>query len=647
MKKGEMSYKDTYHFNENYQNNLEEMPSIYKEPTINTTIKENPYRSNVEIEKDELVLKPDMSAMFKAKGKKHSQGGTDVFLEPDSFIFSNDKTLALDEKDHDLFELKKGGKVTNPYKNTPAKVVERNVDLEHYNSLMAILNDPKKDELSKKSAMLMLQKYTNTLGNIAYIQEGKKDFPQGVPEFAEGTAPVYDTNLKNEIMEQKQYAKYGGKINNPYLPKAQMGAITTNYDPNIPLTRPVYSNPLFPSFMSSYNPDNHFIPHPGDKYNTFQNNYGISNASKYNAAQIANLAEARGYTGPMDNLSLQRWILGDPERRKVVDSLHNKYGQPTAGHEDDGIWGIRWDDALEQIPVINTKPSAPVPTKNPYTPTPTPNDVTGNAQNGIPINWEFTPWQKKSQLYNAYKWASVDREMPYRSHVKSTLEDPYLVNPEQTIADAKGLANQQITALNTLNPILRNAQAAGAYGQLLNQVPGIRTQYDNQNQQIMQQVRGINNQNINRDLYTNNQFDQQYWRDAATGRTNFRNMRSYLGDQWMNNVMRDVETNQALAYNLATLGPKPAYSFDWKTGNFLRNDKNILDVQSGTSGDTWDSMVSQIQNLRNSGLSDSVIAALIKTKAFSQMAPYMGNAPTWGQLMGKQKKGGKVNPYRY
>ena len=57
--------------------------------------------------------------------------------------------------------------------------------------------------------------------------------------------------------------------------------------------------------------------------------------------------------------------------------------------------------------------------------------------------------------------------MPYRSRYTATYVDPALVNPEQAVGDAKGMSNQQLSSLNTLNPILRNAQASSVYGQLL------------------------------------------------------------------------------------------------------------------------------------------------------------------------------------
>ena len=81
------SYKDEYLFKDSYKSVFrspslteEDNPSINVDPKINSTIKENPYRSNVEIEGREIVLKPDLSALFTAVGKRPSKGGMDVLL---------------------------------------------------------------------------------------------------------------------------------------------------------------------------------------------------------------------------------------------------------------------------------------------------------------------------------------------------------------------------------------------------------------------------------------------------------------------------------------------------------------------------------------------------------------------------------------
>lgn len=544
------TYKNEYLFNEkqnsvfgNTGSTKGDNPSINADPKINTTIKENPYRSNVEIEGREVVLQPDLTALFKAVGKRHSQGGMDVLLKPDAFIFSDFKDLALSPQEHDKFELKKGGKAAT---DTPAEVLKRNIDMKHYNGLVNNLKDVNKDDLAKKSSARMLDKYISTLGNIAFIQEQKKGFPQGLPTFSEGTAPVYDADLKEDIMETKQYAKAGGTVNNPYM---QVGGRKDKYTGLIP-------------------------PYPA----TWHNYYDTKQHKQYTAPSDVNPVEFYNFPGVLDYMNTLDKING------VDNDLHKA---------DDTVWGYRHQMAYDNV--YNRKKPEPTPVLPPdNTPhdwgadTPTPDkgpsvpDVTGNAQGSKQANWKFTPWQNRSHLYDWAQWANVNKYMPDRAHYNATFTNPALVNPEQAVGDAKAAYNQNLKASNVLNPILRNAQGAEAYGQMLNTIPGIRSQYDNQNVGIINQFRQYNNQIKNNESMVNMQNDKEYSRDRITGNVNYDNMKTFLSNKAMSNTMSDVSNNQKLAYDLLTRN-NPAYNFDWNTGNFTRNNKSILDASTGSA----------------------------------------------------------------
>ena len=661
------TYKDMYHFSNRYFNvNRDELPSIEIDPLINTSIKENPYRSNVEIEKDEIVLKPDLSALFKANGKKHSGGGIDVQLEPDSFIFSDDPELAFDEADHRLFELKKPTSFAR-LKNTPAEVLKRNIDIKHFNTLVANTMDPKKDDLARKSSIMMLEKYIQTLGNIAYAQEGKKDFPTGIPEFAQGTAPVYDDILKDDIMSQKQYAKYGGQILGQFGPggpipswlkawrqaktpqgKTTSTGLSSTYEKTDDQLKQDYEYwkgiagrdfkdaADYQGFIYDQNLKN-------DPYSVAEmwSKWGQTNGAGDNPILNINNVynKAMGKNGLEPNIEL----LG---RQDVRNNFLDRPGNPYLGARTMFLAGKRPTPAGAPAPPITRKDivtSTPeIPNVPPDTPHPT--DITGTPSAGKSIDWQFTPWQKLSQLYSLGKYASARRYMPYRSRLNASYTDPQLVNPEQAIGDLQASANSQIQGLNTLNPIMRNAQAQGMFGQLLDQIPGVRSQYDNQNSQIINQSRQVNNQIANNTRATNMQNDQQYYQQTVVGRQNFDQLRTNLADQYMNNLMQDVQDNSSLAYNEATM-KNPAFKFNFRTGNYDRLPVNILDVQGNTSQDTWGATVGELEKLREAGFSDQVISALLRTKAFSQMAPYFGNAPTFGQTR-QQKKGGRFNPYK-
>lgn len=670
------SYKDEYLFHDDRTYNIkEQQPSIHEEPAINTTIKENPYRSNVEIEGDEIVLQPDLSALFKAKGPKHSKGGMDVLLKPESFIFSDFKGLSFGEKDYELFELKEASKTKDPTKNTPAEVLKKNIDVKHYNTLVNILDDPYKDDIAKKSAALMLEKYLQSLGNIAFVQESKKGFPQGVPAFAMGTAPVYDASVKDAIEENKQYMRAGGTTKNPYM---QRGGAPWNLQ-NLPMPQqpqPVVMPPLGPAYIpqpANVNP-NQVTPPPqnqqtakinaaqqqaknpipwglwqGDQMPVFQDRYGISNAAdKFPTLKNWDaVATQLGYTGPKDNLSFQKWLYSSsPENKAVIDKWHQKYNQgPNAGMFDQKV-GIRWANAINEIltkkpvtPGYNPPPRTPEEEKK-IVPGPQVPDLEITPQGSKQADWRFTPWQKLSQLNQLGQYALTKRYMPYRSRYNATYVDPALVNPEQAVGDIKGVANQQLSSIGTLNPILRNAQAASVAGQVMNQVPGVRSQYDNQNAQILNQTRQYNNQVKNNESLVNMGNDQQYYQQAVEGRKNFDNMRSYTWNNYMNNLLGDVQTNQKLAYNLLTLD-NPAYGFDWRTGNLTRNKKNILDAQSNGVNDRYNDLVNMVNSISDPLEKAKLMVKLegLRTFGSAQQAPPNPFA---------QKKGGRVkNPYKY
>ena len=65
---------------------IDGMASVYKEPSISTSIKENPFKANVELEgkgkgkKGEVVLRPDMSSIHDVVGNTHGRGGVEAYI---------------------------------------------------------------------------------------------------------------------------------------------------------------------------------------------------------------------------------------------------------------------------------------------------------------------------------------------------------------------------------------------------------------------------------------------------------------------------------------------------------------------------------------------------------------------------------------
>ena len=165
--------------------------------------------SNVEAEKNETVL-TDLNfdgdfEFYNIGGKRHNQGGTPLNLPEQSFIYSDTRSMRLNQDE--LAELN----VNSKKRITPAKV-SKNFEL---NKFTELLNDPYADKIQVDTADYMLDKNKNKLSHLAFVQEAKKDFEEGVPKAAfpylkkKGIDPVKyaeiieKINMQQEMLEEK------------------------------------------------------------------------------------------------------------------------------------------------------------------------------------------------------------------------------------------------------------------------------------------------------------------------------------------------------------------------------------------------------------------------------------------------------------
>lgn len=628
---------------------LKDSTSLDLDPPINSTIKQNRESFGVEIEGKERVLAPDMGGLYKAVGKPHSRGGMKVDLPDGSFVFSNDKSLALDETDHDLFELKKGGNF-NKANNTPSKVLRRNVDENHYNSMIQKVTDPHTDEITKRSAGLMLNKYEDALGKIAFVQEGKKDFPTGIPEFAQDVAPVYATDVKDKIMEQDQYMKKGGVVN-PYLPKARLGYFVDPYG-----KAKTTQGAITPTGESnSYN--------RGPEYLKMweKNIPGISGWDNkraqdaiYDYQMVHNPRAVKDMWGQYGNTNQGRQF-------KDINALTDNKGVFAPGYDahlgelkkayTDGMFGARQMVPTEpdtaQEPTTAVVRNYPVP--KPVAPatsmgiTPSVNTPAAPLEPGkadapaVPgktkdITWNFNPYQKANMAADALSYMSVKQEFPYRSQVQSPLVEMERMNPQAALNSVDNSTYQNYQNSRVLNPYMSAGNNMQAYGQALDAKNQIHGQYDNQNNQIANQQNLTNNQIQTRDQQVNVAADQQYYKESVEGRKNFDNLKQVAFNNLRSTYNDAVNQNQQLAYTLATQ-PNAPFDYNFKTGQFALNGKrSILDVQDPNA--KGDSVIELVKSLKQQGYSDDLIGNIVKSKTIQNWNP----AP--------QKKGGMINPYR-
>lgn len=131
--------------------------------------------ANIEAEGGETVL-TDLNnngqfGLYDITGPRHSQGGVPMYLPEQSFIFSDTNAMKMDRS-----ELAEFG-IESRKKKTPAEVSKKF----KLNEYLAQINDQYADEISTRSADMMLSKNMRSLSKLAFGQELKKGFEDGVP----------------------------------------------------------------------------------------------------------------------------------------------------------------------------------------------------------------------------------------------------------------------------------------------------------------------------------------------------------------------------------------------------------------------------------------------------------------------------------
>jgi hypothetical protein len=165
--------------------------------------------ANVEAEGGETVL-ADLNndgnfGLYDIKGPRHSKGGVPLYMPPQSFFYSD--TPAMKLKRDELAELgiksKKG--------MTPAQVSK--MPGFQINEYYGALKDEFVDPIKRNSAELMIKKNKMNLSKLAFTQEAKKKFEDGVPTasypflVSQGQDPIEFTQRVEDITRQEAEMK--------------------------------------------------------------------------------------------------------------------------------------------------------------------------------------------------------------------------------------------------------------------------------------------------------------------------------------------------------------------------------------------------------------------------------------------------------
>tara|TARA_R100000541_G_scaffold370_3_gene3121 strand:+ start:9543 stop:12308 length:2766 start_codon:yes stop_codon:yes gene_type:complete len=159
--------------------------------------------ANVEAEGGETVLTDlngdNQFGLYNITGPRHSSGGVPMFLPEQSFIYSDTNVLKFNKDEMAEFGIESGKR------KTPAQISKKYP----LNQFFGAINDQYADDISTLSAELMLNKNMKGLSKLAYGQELKKKFEDGVPLAAypylvsKGVDPIQFTAQVEEI-SQKQ-----------------------------------------------------------------------------------------------------------------------------------------------------------------------------------------------------------------------------------------------------------------------------------------------------------------------------------------------------------------------------------------------------------------------------------------------------------
>lgn len=156
----------------------------YNNASINTTRDESVRyslsgvprdKANIEAEGGETVLtdlnNDNQFGLYNITGPRHSKGGVPMYLPEQSFIYSDTDKMKFNKE-----ELAEYG-IETKSKMTPAQISKR-YDLNKYYGTM---QDQFADEITARSSELMLKKNMMGLSKLAFGQELKKKFEDGVP----------------------------------------------------------------------------------------------------------------------------------------------------------------------------------------------------------------------------------------------------------------------------------------------------------------------------------------------------------------------------------------------------------------------------------------------------------------------------------
>lgn len=632
---------------------------------INTHIKPiEKEDANAEIEKNEIVFNPNTFTLHKALGKKHSSGGTPVNLNDGAFIFSDYKKLAFDKGDVEEMEFKEGGKFSKKSAYTPSKVLGRQVDIKHHNKMLDVIQKNKGDQILQNSAQLMLAKNLEQVGRVAFKQEEKKQFRQGVPDISEGTAPVYSDEIDQQMIQAKQYS--GEKTYDPQKNKD----IDNRYQRGGSFVKRAKYQPTFKPYDSNNLPEGYGDPDYIQGLSQWLNKY-----NNYGATGEAGVRTARSWQGQNTPWAVTAagdmgyWNRNQTDDKNYIDP-RVKYDAFAVDTNPD--WNLSWtpldstkyganrvyrvdpetgraifaEGQKPLTPRVNNTEQRLVPTAGtPEAQLPSAKPLAG-ASPGNPdlpaiatqYDVGLTPWQKINMAIPFARAAAVKTYYPIRQQQESVITTPDLQSAQPYLnQNNQAYFNAAQLAKFSSNPAAIIQQLAGTRQDANNQAIG---NVENQNISTINTGKANNAALLNSDAQQNRAFDLAYKENVDRALQNRDDMRDFLNNQGLtnaNSVLSQVETTNLNLNSLpqikttipvkdkngVTIGYKAGLQYEPTKGFFGQNTrynpnldpKAVLNYQSGlgtTNANILEAKIADLTEQMNSETNNFVKSSLIR-----------------------------------
>lgn len=485
---------------------------------VGTVLKEAQDGGDINAEKNERILgdfdQDGSMELMNVGGKPHSEGGKDVNVPSNSFVFSDTKDLKIkDPKVLAMFGMsyKRGG-------YTPAFIAKK-YDLNKYKPA---LNDPNADVYAKDTASLMTDNYLEKLSKLAEIQEKMK----------------HHMGMKNS----SGLSRYGGAA-----PRFQIGGSsmvrTDNEDANAQVGQTVNSvYNMYPGTLTAEG-YNHERPTADNMQSFVQqsinprpNTYGkpiIPNTEAGNAQYDA--MRRAGWDGIEDpGKWAQRTQPQAVSNAIAASGMKNAASDAITGNDlGNTYYGPRWQNFTPQGPDWNPtiQNVAGVGDQAPAagTPPPVPGAAQGNppAPFNAPANGSGRRWNLGvdpnfyGNLQNVLQIANLRKFQPYEPVPQAVIPDTVFMDPTRAIAAQQEEARSGSEMDYTGDPHAARAMAAMRQGIAGKQAADVIGQYHNQNVMI------ANEASKNAAAITTDLMSKQAARLSELNKANFLSDRDY------------------------------------------------------------------------------------------------------------------------